>query len=187
VSFQDGYLLAEDTGGQETFTSTTTVFRASDLTRLWSVDTTAGGLAPCGPVTCLQSLSGISGLDPDTGRELWTQPGERGARAVGTDRLLLSQMTDNGDNVLVEASTGRTIGEPTAGQVLWNVAEHGSVLVLRHTRQPADKVSVTRLNLTTGATRVLGVIDLVIEPTCWDLERYLACPIQNKLVVTAVG
>nr|WP_296063978.1 PQQ-binding-like beta-propeller repeat protein [uncultured Actinoplanes sp.] len=188
VSFLEGYLLATDARIESTsYQEDTTVYRWDDLSPQWTVETTDGGLIECAPLLCTADQTGVIAHDPATGRELWRMPGVRTARPAGDNRLLLYDFQDEGNTTLVDAMSGRPIGGTTPGQIPWASARHGSVLVLHHTRRPIGLVSVTRLDLATGTTTLLGAIDSVQEITCWDLEHYLACPQRGRLVVTDVG
>jgi outer membrane protein assembly factor BamB len=188
VAFLDGYLLAmnaDDDG--RSYRESTTVYRWDDLSPLWAAETTDGGIIACEPLLCTIDQAGVVARDPATGRELWRKPGKRAVRTVGDNRMLIADFEHDGDTLLVDATSGRQIGESALGQVPWARAEHDSVLVLRRTSNPLGLESVTRLDLDTGRTTLLGTINPVLEITCWDLDRYLACPDRSRLVVTAVG
>jgi len=188
VAFVEGYLLAIDAHDQAPYyQEDTTVYRWDDLSPQWTVETTDGGVTECAPLLCTADKTGVVAHDPATGRELWHMPGVRAARPARDNRLLLYDFQGDGNTMLVDAMNGRRIGDTTPGQVPWATAQHDSVLVLRHTQRPIGLVSVTRLDLTTGKTMLLGAINPVQEITCWDLEHYLACPERGRLVVTDVG
>jgi outer membrane protein assembly factor BamB len=188
VGFVEGYLLAVYARVETlAYRENTTVYRWDDLSPQWTIETTDGGIIECAPLLCTTDQAGVVAHDPATGRELWRMPGVQAARTVRDNRLLLYDFEDDGNTMLVDAMTGRRIGRSTPGQVPWARAEHDSVLVLRHTVQPTGLVSVTRLDLATGTTTLLGAIDPVQEIACWDLDHYLACPDRGRLVITAVG
>jgi outer membrane protein assembly factor BamB len=191
------YLLVADTEAAQThsydpnltFRETTTVYRANDLKRLWQADTSDGGFADCGPMLCTGDRKGFSARDAETGRILWTYPGMRTGRPAGSGRLLLFNLDDNQRNVLVDAATGRPVSAPLPGLSTWNslLSLRDTMLVLRRTTQPVGLESITRLDLTTGRQTLLGVMPIVIEPTCWELPGLLACQRQDRLEVRAVG
>ncbi|NMO56033.1 PQQ-binding-like beta-propeller repeat protein [Actinoplanes sp. TBRC 11911] len=187
VAFVDGYLLGIDRSDQPPFDATWTVYRWGDLTPLWSTGS-EDWITGCRPLLCGFNADGLVAHDPQTGAVRWHAPAKRSARSVGDDRLLLTDVLDNGETTLVNAVTGQRIGEPAPGMEVWDGGPHDSVLALRHTKNPPGLVSVTRLDLRTGRALLLGAIDPIQVITCWDLGRYLACPdTKGHLVVRDVG
>ena len=188
VSVLGGYLLAVDSPVSDaSHRETTTVFRSADLAPTWRADTSAGGLVDCGVLLCTTSGAGLSAHDPATGREVWRRPGPDAALPMPGGRLLLYALRGDGSTVVVDGRTGRAVGRPVAGQMIWSSRRHDSVLVLRHTTDPPGSVSITRLRVDSGAATLLGVIDPVLDIACWDLEHYLACPDDGHLEVTDLG
>jgi outer membrane protein assembly factor BamB len=68
----DGVVVVTTRGNQNTVT---TAYRTKDLTRLWSIEQDSYvQLSDCAPKVCVQSPSGISTLDPLTGRPVSIPP-----------------------------------------------------------------------------------------------------------------
>lgn len=187
VAFAEGYLLGIDRSDQPPFEATWTVYRWDDLTPLWSTST-EDWMTACRPLLCGFDTNGLVAHDPLTGVVRWRAPAKRSVHAVGDNRLLLSDVLEGGETILVDATTGARIGDSASGMEVWAGGEHGSALALRHTTEPEGLVSVSRLNLTTGRSILLGTIDPIQVITCWDLDRYLACPDnRGHLVVRDAG
>jgi outer membrane protein assembly factor BamB len=187
VAFAEGYLLGIDRSDQPPFDATWTVYRWSDLTPLWSIGS-EDWIAGCRPLLCGFNTDGMVAHDPETGAVRWKAPAKRSVRALGDNRLLLTDVLELGETTVVNATTGRRIGEAAPGMEVWDGGPHDSVLALRHTKDPPGHVSVTRLDLRSGRSLLLGVIDPIQVITCWDLGRYLACPdTKGHLVVRDVG
>jgi outer membrane protein assembly factor BamB len=187
VAFADGYLLGIDRSDDPPFDATWTVYRWGDLTPLWST-ATEDWISSCRPLLCGFNTDGLVAHDPDTGHVRWRAAAKRSARPVGDNRLLLSDVLEYGETAMVDATTGRRIGDAAPGMEVWTGGGHDSVLALRHTKDPPGRVSVSRLDLTTGKSLLLGSIDPLQVITCWDLDRYLACPdTRGHLVVRDVG
>ncbi|MGK5683954.1 outer membrane protein assembly factor BamB family protein [Actinoplanes sp. URMC 104] len=166
-----------------------TIYRAADLRPLWHSDELIGYVTGCGPLICTAGVRGVAGRDPVTGRETWRRDDMRFVWDLGADRLLLSAAANlaSATTVLVDATTGRTIGRPLGGQEAFVVDPAGSLMLLRATRTPYDRTAVNRLDLADGRQTTLGTVDRLAEQTCQGVSGYLLCPRGNTLTVTAVG
>ena len=60
----------------------------------------------CGPVLCLSEADATHGLDPLTGRRLWSLPGYGGAWPVAENRLLATTNSpETQDQILIDPAT----------------------------------------------------------------------------------
>jgi outer membrane protein assembly factor BamB len=172
-----------------------TVYRPDDLRPLWNADASWGFVQACGPLLCTFSRGGVVGRDPASGRVVWQQPGMAGVQVLTGNRLLLDNANayaPGSDVVLVDPGTGRQIGAPIRGMPVASALSypsslpHPSMLILRPTTR-SEKVAVVRLDIATGATTLLGAIQRPGERPCRSAGRYLACPREGALTITAVG
>jgi outer membrane protein assembly factor BamB len=135
--------------------------RLADLRPLWMTqvgDTEQAGR--CGGTVCTVRPDGVLGLDPATGRELWTAKGALTVDDEGTVGRI------GGDTVRLDVRTGRVLqdfgsGAPVGDVVVW----------------PGPGRSwVTRL----ADGRVLGSLPSIDAETCKRAGDYLACGTGNR-------
>ncbi len=166
-----------------------TVYRAADLRPLWRSDELIGYVTGCGPLICTAGVRGVVGRDPATGSQTWRRDDLNFVWDLGADRLLLSAAANlaSATTVLVDATTGHTIGRPLGGQEAFVAGPPGSLLLLRATGTPDDRTAVNRLDLADGRQAVLGTLDRLAEQACQSASGFLVCPRGDTLTVTAVG
>lgn len=63
----------------------------------------------CGQVLCVAELNRLSGVDPGTGRVLWTAPEWQGASLIGGNQLLGYRVGDSQRSGVLDAGTGRLL------------------------------------------------------------------------------
>jgi len=179
------YLVVVRTASAQT---AATVYRGADLHALWRSDELIGYVTGCGPLICTAGVRGVAGREPATGREVWRRTDVNFVWDLGDGRLLLSAAANlaSATTVLVDAATGRTIGSPFSGPQAFSV-DAGSLLLLRGTRTPPDRTTVSRLDLATGRQTQLGAVQRFAEQDCRATPGYLLCPRGDTLTVTAVG
>ncbi|GIE93847.1 outer membrane protein assembly factor BamB family protein [Paractinoplanes rishiriensis] len=168
--------------------ASTTLYRPGDLRALWHTDDELGYVTGCDRLLCTIDGGGVAGRDPQTGQEVWRHPGMQGLRALGPGRLLLDDGRGgpDGTHQVVEAGSGRPVGEPGVGTPMWNRSK-GSILVMQRSEAPVGRYAVRRLDVSTGARTLLGTIAPLGDAGCLGTERYLACTNYGTLTVTAVG
>ncbi|KUL40699.1 outer membrane protein assembly factor BamB family protein [Actinoplanes awajinensis] len=168
--------------------STVTAFRPDDLdTPLWSLRTLRYALVtPCGPVVCLAEGAEVSGLDPATGASRWQLPGPAGINVAGTGRLLAYTDRDPPSETLVDATTGRVLGDSAVGWQM-NRTDPAARILLRAGRDDPDQVVISRMDLETGRVAVLGTVGSAEWHDCGSTARFLVCRRGDRVVVTAIG
>ncbi|WP_250001923.1 PQQ-binding-like beta-propeller repeat protein [Actinoplanes sp. M2I2] len=168
-----GDVLVVNRSQAETFDLS--VYRIDTMTKLWQASDTDGGASGCGVALCINDGSGVAAYDPVTGARLWRAEGLANAWQLTRDRVVVSEGVDGGLMQLVDAATGRVVGEPVEGTLAWSETEQRSAIVLRSTRSPQDRTAVTRWDLTTGRQWLLGTVAAVGGPPCSVKPGYLAC------------
>lgn len=163
------------------------VYRMATMAELWRADKTNGYAFPCGSALCLNDGRGLVAYDPTTGARRWRVEGAANAWQVSPDRLVVSEGTDSGRQLLMDAVTGRPVGAATDGTLAWNGPQDKSVIVLRPTQSPPDRTAVVRWDLETGRQWMLGTIAPVGGPPCSALDGYLACYRGEEYEVLAVA
>lgn len=161
-------------------------YRTDTMAELWRATDTDGYAFPCGSAFCLNDGRGVEAYDPVTGARRWRIEGADNAFQVRADRLVLGEGTESGSHTLVDAATGRTIGEPVEGALAWNGPQDGSVVVLRSTLSPPNRTAVIRWDIETGRQWMLGTIAPMGNPPCSALPGYLACFRGDEYEVLAI-
>jgi outer membrane protein assembly factor BamB len=172
ISANADYLVVNRTI-QDTFD--TNVYRLDTLAEAWSIQNTNGYAFTCGRALCLNSGSAISAHDLATGRRLWQVGSPGNVWPATNNRLVLDDGTEEGNPLLVDAGSGRPVGEPGRGSTVWDVEASDEILLLHTTTSPPDRTSVTRWDLSTGHQHLLGSIDEVAIGRCQSAGDYLAC------------
>jgi putative pyrroloquinoline-quinone binding quinoprotein len=162
-------------------------YDADTLRRLWRVeDLSSGGTTLCGTAVCGLSALGTVALDGSTGKVRWSDDQIQSAWPVAPGRLL----TDNVESrpqLLLDDETGRVIANLGPGFVVPD-ATGDTAYFLRLTRSPADRTSVSRIDLRTGRTSLRGTIDRIDGYGCTAVGDRLVCPTSaDRIIVTAVG
>ncbi|BAL92428.1 hypothetical protein AMIS_72080 [Actinoplanes missouriensis 431] len=159
----------------------TTVYRLETLDELLRSET----ITDCGGVICAVGPSGLAALDPADGRELWRGPEIYGSVMTG-DRILTDDR-DGAEHVLLESRTGRPLSGTVHGYVAWSQRWRDEVLLLRPTSDPIGLTSVTRLDLRTGRTALLGSLEpMPDQQACQATPGYLMCTSWDRIVIAAV-
>ena len=162
----------------------TTVYRLDDLAELWH---TGGDVADCGPVICVLDGITLNGRDPATGARRWHLPGIGGVSWAGDDRVLAASARQDGSYRVVDAATGRPVGDAVSGFGTWVGQPGRSVLLLRDTAETPPRSAVIRLDLATGAQFLMGAVRRTGQFGCAGVRAYLVCLNGRELDVTAVG
>ncbi|MGK5678954.1 outer membrane protein assembly factor BamB family protein [Actinoplanes sp. URMC 104] len=162
------------------------VYRTDTMAELWKAPDTNGYAFTCGSSLCLNDGSGLVAYDPRTGAHRWRLDGAANAFQVSPDRLLLGEGLDDGRNVLVDAESGRPVGEPVTGTLAWNDTRERSVVMLRSTVSPPGRTAVVRWDLATGRQHLLGTIAPMSGRPCSTAPGYLVCTRDDQYEVTAV-
>lgn len=180
------YLVVNRTAGSQTIA---TVYRADNLDPLWRSDHQADHVGVCGALICTANGFGVIGRDPATGRETWRRNDMTGFWDLGYGRLLLTAGdTSMTTTVLIDATSGRTLGRPFPAQRIVVSAQAADPLyVLRATTSPPARTAVSRLDPANGQETVLGTVGPLNDGNCLGVSGYLACPADGKLSVAAIG
>ncbi|MEU4623634.1 PQQ-binding-like beta-propeller repeat protein [Actinoplanes sp. NPDC023801] len=170
-----------------------TAHRLDTLAESWRTEVPGWGSADdCGPVVCLTSGAGVSGLEPGSGAERWLVPGAQGMSPVSGQRLLAFENPRSPDGQpllsIVDAATGRRLGDEVSGLPAYSFTGDRRLVVLRPHGPAVAPASVYDLDTVTGRSTLLGQVgyELINEP--YELAgRYLVRQRQGRLQVMAVG
>jgi outer membrane protein assembly factor BamB len=160
------------------------VYRLDTLAEVWQAENLGGWVFPCGTALCLGDESGLVAYDPATGHRRWRRSGVTGSGAVADNRVIVN--TDS-RALLLDAATGQQVGDAGEGTTVWTVDPSGALYLMRRTRSPGDLTSITRWDLVTGQTDLLGAVDPVPGDRCTVAGRYLGCVAGRAYEVTRVG
>ncbi|WP_433827081.1 PQQ-binding-like beta-propeller repeat protein [Actinoplanes sp. CA-015351] len=139
----------------------------------------------CGTIICSWGQGGFLALDPANGRELWRSP-EIIASVVTDDRLLTDQQTGS-EHTLLDSRTGRALSGSVHGWVAWADRWDDEILLLRPSAEPIGRTAVTRIDLRTGRTDLLGSLEpLPDQQSCRTTPGYLICTGWDRVIVAAV-
>ncbi len=163
------------------------VYLMSTMAELWRAADTSGYAFPCGSSLCLNDGRGVVAYDATSGSRRWRIDGVDNAWEVAPDRLIVGEGAEDGRQLLVDAATGRTVGEPAEGTVAWSDPRGRSIILLRSTQSPPDRTAVTRWDLRTGRQWVLGTIAPMPGRPCSAVAGYLTCARGDVYEVLAVG
>ncbi|MEU4559605.1 PQQ-binding-like beta-propeller repeat protein [Actinoplanes sp. NPDC023936] len=159
----------------------TTVYRLDTLDELLRSET----ITDCGGVICAFGRSGLAALDPADGRELWRGPEIFGS--VMTNDRILTEHRDGAEHVLLESRTGRPLSGTVHGYIARAQRWRDEVLLLRPTSDPIGRTAVTRLDLRTGRTSLLGSLEpMPDQQSCLTTPGYLMCTGWDRIVVASV-
>jgi outer membrane protein assembly factor BamB len=151
------------------------VFDLATGRMLWSRTTAPGGeeLWWCGRALCAREPQGpIAVLDPDTGRERWHLDGWKSLSGVGDRYLLATPPTPGGDNLVLDAASGRVVRR-LAG---WQPIGPPSGTRLLVSRSDGADSFVASLDVETGDVTVLGRSAATASPlACVFASALLAC------------
>jgi outer membrane protein assembly factor BamB len=179
----DGFDLAGDRLLVYHFERTTLLDSAVfDLTtgrRLWQHTdmAAAGGLWWCGTVLCTGGVGRTTVVDPDTGEERWTVSGWTDLGPFDAGHMWATEPTPNAADpalgpVVLDAATGRVVRRFGAWDVVAALPGHAALVTGRN---PGGSL-VARLDLDTGAVRVLGRTEhWPAPPKCLVTAVLLAC------------
>jgi outer membrane protein assembly factor BamB len=148
------------------------VYRLDTLAEVWHAANPNGWAFGCGPALCLAGGTDLVAYDLATGRRRWQRDGVTAGGPVRDDRVIAD---DGGHPLLLDAATGHQIGERGDGITVWTVEPSTALYLLRSTRTPPGRTSVTRWDVATGRTRLLGAVDPVPGERCQVLGHHLAC------------
>ena len=163
-----------------------TAYRLDTMAEVWRAPGIRSFVFDCGAVVCVTDNVGMTGHDPQTYRSLWTRPDVVAAEPAGPGRVLIGQVGEEARQWLVDATTGRTIGEPIIGSPIETDRPDAARLVLRSTTTPPDRTSVTRWDPATGRQVLLGSMDKFLGYRCQAVPNFLACYRGDFYEVTAV-
>jgi outer membrane protein assembly factor BamB len=163
-----------------------TAYTPDTLRQVWQITSDAGGTpAACGAVLCLPTRTGLSGRDWATGAERWRAPGYDLGRPI-TRHLMLAG-SDTGRAIL-DDRTGRMLTDLGVGGAAWDAAA-ATVVALSPTQEPPGRMTVSRIDPSTGEEFLLGVTEPVVNSLWCQMEGVrLACETSSDhLRVTDVG
>jgi outer membrane protein assembly factor BamB len=164
-----------------------TVYHLGTLAEAWRTTGTNRGYAfPCGTAICFNDGDSVAAYDAPTGRQLWRHDGVGSSWAAGSDRVV-AERPGAGGQVLLDAATGRAIGDPGTGETVWTTEPGEALLVLRATKEPPGQTSITRWDLATGRRQLLGAIGNLVVNRCQSVAHYLGCYQVHEFTITVVG
>ncbi|GAA3452004.1 outer membrane protein assembly factor BamB family protein [Dactylosporangium matsuzakiense] len=157
----------------------TEVFDLTTGRRLWRHTTMAasGGLWWCGALLCTGSVGRTTVVDPDTGTERWSLAGWSDLGPFDAGHLWATAPTPNAADpavgaVVVDAATGRIVRRFGAWDVVAALPGRAALVTGRN---PGGSL-IARLDLVTGAVRVLGRTEhWPAPPQCIVTAALVAC------------
>ncbi|WP_229071298.1 PQQ-binding-like beta-propeller repeat protein [Actinoplanes sp. DH11] len=158
----------------------------TDVYRLDTLDLVhSGPVTDCGDVLCSAGPAGFAALDPGTGRALWHGP-EIISSVMTGDRILTDER-EGSEHTLLDSRTGRRLASGLRGWVAWADHWRDEVLLLRPSAEPIGRTTVTRVDLRTGRTRLLGSLaPLPDQQGCRAVPGHLVCTGWDRVLVAAV-
>jgi outer membrane protein assembly factor BamB len=151
------------------------VYRLDTMTETWRISSESGYLVPCGALLCARMSGALAAWDLN-GVKRWELPATDSIWPVGNDRIVLGSTGGASDTpVLIDAATGRRIGDSPTGYLVWTTEQTDSMLLLRAATSPANRTAIIRWDLRTGRHYVLGVIDRSAGLECQSVGNYLVC------------
>lgn len=160
-----------------------TVYRLDTLTEQWRTEYTDGFGIPCGPNLCLLEGRTLTAHALSTGARRWQFTDVSSPWRASDDRVIVDRGVAG--LAMIEPSTGRQVGTPVRGGTSATGTED-AVYVLYPTSSPPNRTSVTRWDLATGRSRLLGTLNLVTGYLCQIQGHYVACHRDHSLEVTAL-
>jgi outer membrane protein assembly factor BamB len=163
-----------------------TVYRLDTMAERWRLPDLANGYAfVCGPALCVCRGALLTAYHLTTGARLWQVAGIDNPFAATDDRIIVDR--GNEGLLMIDPTTGAGIGTRVrGGTTVWNLDPDGDVFVLHPTSSPPNRTSVTRWDVATGSSRILGTLDLLTGYRCQTRGGYLACNRDSQLEVTAL-
>jgi PQQ-like domain len=162
-----------------------TVYRRSTFQKLWHAN---GFVLDCGPVLCTSDDRSVVGRDPVTGQVRWSAPGMGTVWYVGDGRLLADAPTTAGPHQIIDAVSGRRIGDAVRGDATWvYFPVPPAVVVLGSAPGRPGLNTVIRLDLRNGSRSLLGTIQQAEYSGCQAVPGYLTCVRPDKIDIIAVG
>ncbi|KUL41657.1 outer membrane protein assembly factor BamB family protein [Actinoplanes awajinensis] len=164
--------------------TTITAYEIDTLRQLWSLEQPSGGSFGCGPVVCVSDGESISGHDRATGARLWRLSAVAGVYPL-TGGLLLTEQENGARHTVLEATTGRRLGELGRGLPVWDSRGHLTYLIAG-TRQPPGRTSVSSVDPASAEVVLRGTV--ASAQSCRTEGDLLICVTEdNRLAVTDLG
>lgn len=163
------------------------VFRADTMVEQWHIRSDSGYLIDCGGLLCLNISGNLAAYDY-SGVKRWERPNPSSVMPASAGRLVLDNMGGDDDHpTLIDTATGKMIGDPPTGYVVWSTEPTDSLLLLRAASSPANRTAIIRWDLRTGRHHVIGMIDRSAGVDCQSVPKFLVCRRGADMVeVTAV-
>jgi outer membrane protein assembly factor BamB len=169
-----------------------TAYSLPTMRRRWSIETDGGGLNDCGTVFCSSTGRETVAHDRKTGAVRWRSAEGTSLWPIAPGRLAMATDEPLAERALADETSGRTLARLGRGTLLTSSPDDGRsdrpVYFLRNTVEPADRVSVSRLDPATGRLSLLGAIDQGLRDRCQASGTRVVCPRTNStLSVIDVG
>ncbi|GIE95790.1 outer membrane protein assembly factor BamB family protein [Paractinoplanes rishiriensis] len=147
--------------------SVLTAYAVSPPARLWRAEGGPfGSVTDCGPVLCVASTGGLSGIDPADGSVRWHQPSWSTAFRYDATRLIGYDSLEETRAALLDAATGRIL------HPLGRSQRAGDLILRSEGRQTLVLVG----DPASGGLRTTGVMHDAAWFRCTARGAYLACP-----------
>jgi outer membrane protein assembly factor BamB len=161
------------------------VYRLDTLAEVWREADTKGYAFACGPSLCTNDGDNLAAYDLRTGRQQWLWSGVSNGWAATDDRLVADE-GGPGSLFLIDAASGEPIGDRVRGTTVWAMEPDGAIYLMNPTADPPGRTSITKWDLATGRSRLLGSVAALTGYRCEIEHRFLACQRQERFEVTAV-
>jgi outer membrane protein assembly factor BamB len=154
--------------------SSLTAYDLAGMSPLWTKTRAYRGYATaCGALVCLPDDSGLAGVDPRTGAEVWRNPDWRDASAIDADRLLAFADRSGDETAVLDAGTGQVLSAFGG----WSVvsSEPGARMFARPSASGDGSAWFATLDPGRRAPTVLGGLPATAFESCWTDAGLLAC------------
>lgn len=170
------YVAAAGPGGL-----TLQAYDTETLRRRWSLPVgDYPAVSGCGPVLCVVTPDGVSGLDRATGVVRWSHPGAANPALLTPGRLVVDEGADGLRHALIDAADGRTVAELGGAAPIPGDGDHPYVL--------DRQTIVAQLDPGTGSRQPRGLVEGTSAYGCQVAGHTLVCNVaDNRLVAVELG
>lgn len=155
---------------------TVTAYDLSHVSPLWTKSGALRGYAtPCGPLICLPGDSGVSGVDPGTGDEVWRTAQWTDTGALDAGRLLAFADRPGDQLAILDTGTGRVRTPLGRWAIIPGAPGAPPALFARSSAADGGLALFAAADPGADAPTVLGALAGTAFETCWADAGLLGC------------